>query len=142
MKATHICLQVKMRIESVSSSNEGQYRLVNDQGSSDEASLVMVVDGVMGPWAEYGPCSKTCTQANNVSGEAKGGCDIIDDHVFIGTQERKRQCIPPKNGGLPCTAALMESRPCGTQACPGSLLFLTPKSFVAVNIFWNRQSGS
>ena len=61
-----------MRLDPVSSSHEGQYRLVNDQGISDEASLVLVVDGAMGPWTEFGACSKTCTQANGISGEGNG----------------------------------------------------------------------
>ena len=62
-----------MRLDPVSSSHEGQYRLVNDQGISDEASLVLVVDGAMGPWTEFGACSKTCTQTNGTSGEEKKG---------------------------------------------------------------------
>jgi len=94
--------QVKVRLEPLSFTHEGQYRLVNDQGSSDEASLLVVVDGAMGPWADYGACTKTCTPANMTSG----------------SQERTRQCISPRNGGLPCTGALVESRPCGSQACP------------------------
>jgi len=94
--------QVKVRLEPLSPTHEGQYRLVNDQGSSDEASLVLVVDGAMGPWTDYGACTKTCTPANMTSG----------------SQERTRQCISPRNGGLPCTGALVESRSCGSQACP------------------------
>ena len=62
-----------MRLEPVSSHHKGQYRWVNDQGSSDEASLVLVVDGAMGPWTEFGACSKTCTQADGISGEEMGG---------------------------------------------------------------------
>ena len=67
-----------MRLEPVSSHHKGQYRLVNDQGISDEASLVLVVDGAMGSWTEFGACSKTCTQTNGTSGEEKGGsCNIF-----------------------------------------------------------------
>ena len=58
-----------MRIDPVSSSHEGQYHLVNDQGISEEASLVLVVDGTVGPWTEFGACSKSCTQANSTSGK-------------------------------------------------------------------------
>ena len=106
-----------MRLEPVSSHHKGQYRLVNDQGSSDEASLVLVVDGAMGSWTEFGACSKTCTQTNGTSGEEKKGVVAM---FFSGSQERTRQCVPPVNGGLPCTGALVDSRPCGTQACPGA----------------------
>ena len=60
-----------MRLEPLSFTHEGQYRLVNDQGSSDEASLLVVVDGAMGPWADYGACTKTCTPANMTSGEGR-----------------------------------------------------------------------
>ena len=45
---------------------------MNGQGRSDEARLVLVVDGVMGPWAEFGACSKTCTPANQTPGEGEG----------------------------------------------------------------------
>ena len=64
-------LQVKVSLEPLSSTHEGQYHLVNDQGVSDEASLELVVDGAMGPWSDYGVCSKTCSPANMTSG--KGG---------------------------------------------------------------------
>lgn len=36
------------------------------------------VDGYWAPWGRYGPCSATC-----------GG----------GTQNRTRDCVPPRNGG-------------------------------------------
>ena len=71
-----------------------------------------------------------------------------DDRLqyFPGSQERTRQCIPPRNGGLPCSAALEESRLCGTQACPGALFMTkaqgTPQDVMClaeINIYMNNN---
>ena len=47
---------------------EGRYRLTNGQGTSATAYLVLVVDGEMGRWGEFGACSKTCTFDGQPSG--------------------------------------------------------------------------
>lgn len=70
----------------------------------------------MGPWGEFGACSKTCTPANQTSGERRSHA------TCPGSQERSRRCLPPRNGGRPCGGDLVESRLCGSQACPGARL--------------------
>ena len=56
---------------SVLPSHVGRYQLGNTQGMSEAAELVMVVDGKMGPWGEFGACSKTCTPSGEKSGKEK-----------------------------------------------------------------------
>ncbi|XP_059091715.1 A disintegrin and metalloproteinase with thrombospondin motifs adt-2-like isoform X4 [Tigriopus californicus] len=50
------------------------------------------VDGVLGEWSEFGPCSQSCGPE--------------------GLQTRTRECIPPQNGGRLCQENTREVRPC------------------------------
>nr|XP_022339173.1 brain-specific angiogenesis inhibitor 1-like [Crassostrea virginica] len=54
------------------------------------------VDGVLRDWGPWGHCSATCE----------------------GQRKRTRACIPPTNGGAPCTGSTTESEQCGAQNCP------------------------
>ena len=58
-----------MQILSIQSSHEGKYQLRNSLGMSESAELKIVVDGVMGPWGEFGPCSQTCTPEGHSHGK-------------------------------------------------------------------------
>ena len=59
---------MKVNILSVQQSHEGKYKLRNGQGVSEPAELKIVVDGKMGLWGEFGPCSQSCTPSNGSSG--------------------------------------------------------------------------
>nr|XP_022315094.1 thrombospondin-2-like isoform X1 [Crassostrea virginica] len=59
-------------------------------------SQVCPVDGVLRDWGPWDHCSATCE----------------------GHRKRTRACIPPTNGGAPCTGNTTETEQCGTQHCP------------------------
>ena len=62
---------------------------------------VSTVDGVLRDWGPWDHCSATCE----------------------GHRKRTRACIPPTNGGAPCTGNTTETEQCGTQHCPGMIIF-------------------
>ena len=55
------------------------------------------VDGVLRDWEPWGHCSATCE----------------------GQRKRTRACIPPTNGGAPCSGNTTDTEQCGAQHCPG-----------------------
>jgi len=94
--------QVKVNILSVQQSHEGKYQLRNGQGVSEPAELKIMVDGKMGLWGEFGPCSQSCIPSDGSSG----------------FQKRMRVCTPPINGGLPCIGEFEETQKCNLHQCP------------------------
>lgn len=54
------------------------------------------VDGQWTEWGEWPPCSKSC----------------IAEGTRTGFKERKRECIPPRNGGDPCEGPNKEGSIC------------------------------
>ena len=60
-----------MKIFPVDYSHVGKYFLSHSQGISESASLEVILDGKMGPWGEFGPCSQTCTPAGKTPGKSK-----------------------------------------------------------------------
>ncbi|XP_022314749.2 adhesion G protein-coupled receptor B1-like isoform X1 [Crassostrea virginica] len=54
------------------------------------------VDGVLRDWGPWDHCSATCE----------------------GHRKRTRACIPPTNGGAPCSGSTTETEKCGTHHCP------------------------
>ena len=57
------------------------------------------VDGVLRDWEPWGHCSATCE----------------------GQRKRPRACIPPTNGGAPCSGNTTDTEQCGAQHCPGTM---------------------
>lgn len=55
------------------------------------------IDGVWGNWSEWSSCTVTCGP---------------------GTQERTRECTPPRHGGKDCQGPSRESRECNERPCP------------------------
>ena len=64
---------MKLEILSVMPSHVGSYQLSNSQGWSEIAELQLLVDGKMGPWGEYGTCSRSCTPSGERSGYTFSG---------------------------------------------------------------------
>ncbi|EDO37341.1 predicted protein, partial [Nematostella vectensis] len=58
------------------------------------------VDGGLGAWSKWSPCSKTCNT------------------TALSRRERKCDSPPPRNGGKPCAGERVELRNCGTEPCP------------------------
>ena len=79
--------EIQFIIFSFGISFAGSYTLDNGHTSSRNiVEVVLVKDGFWGEWQEWQPCSKTCAQPQENPG----------------VRERRRACIPPQNGGLPC----------------------------------------
>ena len=57
------------------------------------------VDGVLRDWEPWGHCSATCE----------------------GQRKRTRGCIPPTNGGAPCSGNTTDTEQCGAQHCLGTM---------------------
>ncbi|XP_058879421.1 SCO-spondin [Acipenser ruthenus] len=65
-------------------------------------SMACAVDGAWSPWTTWSNCTRDCS----------------------GVVIRRRECIPPQNGGRPCSAlpgsspSTMEIKPCHLEGCP------------------------
>ena len=66
--------------------------------------FLYTVDGQWSEWKPWTECTRTC-----------GG----------GVQTRARTCTQPSPayGGKDCEGRIDETRPCGTDACPGKLMW-------------------
>jgi len=77
-------------------------------------AYAFLVDGRFGDWSDWVTCSVTCGN---------------------GTQNRRRQCIPPQHGGQPCIGHTVETQECFVRFCPGmnnaAAITLQPPSPVA-----------
>eukprot|EP00092_Neocalanus_flemingeri_P065531 GFUD01079705.1.p1 GENE.GFUD01079705.1~~GFUD01079705.1.p1 ORF type:complete len:1036 (-),score=190.52 GFUD01079705.1:69-2795(-) len=78
----------------------GTYSLDNGHSSSRNAvEIVLMKDGFWGEWEEWQSCSKSCLQEMETPG----------------LRRRRRICIEPQNGGLPCKS----SEEVDTEVCAG-----------------------
>lgn len=78
---------------------------------------LVTVDGYFENWSEWSSCLQTCGP---------------------GYRTRSRACIPPKNGGAPCSQNNRETQQCVLMHCPGmcSLYFTLFVNFTKI-AFWN-----
>jgi len=84
--AAHV-IETKITFLQFEESFAGNYSVENGhQSTKNTVEVSLMTDGYMGEWQEWQTCSKTCLQ----------------EQENPGMRERKRSCVPPKNGGLPC----------------------------------------
>jgi len=84
--AAHV-IETQVTFLTFEESLAGKYSVHNEHESTQNTvDVSLMTDGHMGEWQEWQACSKTCLQ----------------EQENPGMRERKRSCVPPKNGGLPC----------------------------------------
>ena len=84
--AAHV-IDIHLTLSTFEDSLAGNYSVYNGHDSTkNTVEVSLMTDGYMGEWQEWQQCSKTCLQ----------------EQENPGMRERKRSCVPPKNGGLPC----------------------------------------
>ena len=66
------------------------------ESSNNMATLVLRVDGKWSEWGRWTQCSKSC----------------VNEEGDTGMKIRRRECIPPKNGGNPCEGLSEEQGTC------------------------------
>ena len=66
------------------------------ESSINTARLVLRVDGKWAAWGSWTECSKSC----------------VNEEGDTGVKRRRRECIPPKNGGNPCEGLSEEQGTC------------------------------
>jgi len=87
---------IKLQFNSITEDDFGDYSIRNGKGSSRNATLHQITDGVQGEWSSFSPCTKTCLGMDGIWGK----------------MERNRTCTEPQNGGLPCDGEQVEVREC------------------------------
>ena len=66
------------------------------ESSNNVATLVLRVDGKWSDWGRWTECSKSC----------------VNEDGDTGVKIRRRECVPPKNGGNPCEGLSEEQGTC------------------------------